>query len=55
MRSNGQAELLRENLRQMAIVSGSLEGRDMGSAVAEIRGKLAIDRADQRRRAADHH
>ena len=41
VRANGQAELLRENLRQMAVVSGSLEARDMGSAVAEIRSKLA--------------
>ena len=41
VRANGQAELLRENLRQMASVSGSLEGRDMGSAVAEIQAKLA--------------
>ena len=40
VRANGQAELLRENLRQMALVSGRLEGRDMGSAVAEIDGKL---------------
>ena len=39
-RSNGQAELLRENLRGMALVSGRLEGRDLGSAVSEIRGKL---------------
>ena len=39
-RSNGQAELLRENLRGMALVSGRLEGRDLGSAVAELRGKL---------------
>lgn len=39
-RSNGQAELLRENLRGMALVSGRLEGRDLGSAVAEIREKL---------------
>ena len=37
---NGQAELLRENLRQMALVSGRLEGRDLGSAVAEIQAKL---------------
>jgi multidrug efflux pump subunit AcrB len=41
VRANGQAELLRENLRQMAEVSGRLEGRDMGSAVAEIRARLA--------------
>jgi CzcA family heavy metal efflux pump len=40
-RATGQAELLRENLRQMALVSASLEGRDMGSAVAEIRSRLA--------------
>jgi len=40
VRANGQAELLRENLRQMAVVSGRLEGRDMGSAVAEIDSKL---------------
>jgi len=39
-RANGQAELLRENLRGMALVSGRLEGRDMGSAVAEIDQKL---------------
>jgi len=40
-RVNSQAELLRENLRQMALVSGHLEGRDIGSAVEEIRSKLA--------------
>jgi multidrug efflux pump subunit AcrB len=40
-RSNGQAELLRENLRSMALISGRLEDRDLGSAVSEIRGKLA--------------
>jgi multidrug efflux pump subunit AcrB len=40
VRSNGQAELLRENLRQMAVVSASLENRDLGSAVAEIQSKL---------------
>ena len=40
VRANGQAELLRENLRQMALVSGRLEGRDMGSAVAEIESNL---------------
>lgn len=39
-RSNGQSELLRENLRSMALVSGRLEGRDLGSAVAEIRSQL---------------
>ena len=39
-RTNGQAELLRENLRQMAVVSGHLEDRDMGSAIAEIQSTL---------------
>jgi CzcA family heavy metal efflux pump len=39
-RSNGQAELLRENLRSMALVSGHLERRDLGSAVDEIRTAL---------------
>src|SRR5262249_4207637 len=39
-RAEGQAELMRENLRGMALVSGRLEGRDMGSAVAEIQNRL---------------
>ena len=39
-RADGQAELLRENLRQFALVSGRLEDRDMGSAVAEIANGL---------------
>jgi CzcA family heavy metal efflux pump len=39
-RANGQGELKRENLRLMASVTGRLEGRDMGSAVAEIRANL---------------
>jgi multidrug efflux pump subunit AcrB len=39
-RANGQGELRRENLRPMAVVSGRLEGRDLGSAVAEIRSHL---------------
>jgi multidrug efflux pump subunit AcrB len=34
--ANGQTVLTRENLRQMALITGSLEGRDLGSAVAEI-------------------
>jgi multidrug efflux pump subunit AcrB len=41
VRANGHSELLRENLRQMAVISARLEGRDMGSAVAEIRTRLA--------------
>ena len=40
-RDNGQEELLRENLRQMALVTARLENRDLGSAVAEIRTALA--------------
>jgi multidrug efflux pump subunit AcrB len=39
-RSNGQSELLRENLRSMASVTARLEGRDLGSAVADIRTEL---------------
>jgi CzcA family heavy metal efflux pump len=39
-RANGQSELRRENLRPMAVVSGRLEGRDLGSAVADVQSKL---------------
>jgi CzcA family heavy metal efflux pump len=39
-RANGQGELKRENLRLMASITGRLEGRDMGSAVSEIRSNL---------------
>ena len=39
--SEGEIILKRENLRQMALVTGRLEDRDLGSAVNEIRGKLA--------------
>ncbi len=39
-RSNGQSQLLRENLRSMASVTGRLQGRDLGSAVADIRAAL---------------
>jgi multidrug efflux pump subunit AcrB len=39
--TEGELILERENLRQMAIVTGRLEGRDLGSAVAEIKTKLA--------------
>ena len=39
-RSNGQSELLRENLRGMALVTGRLENRDLGSAVADIQAQL---------------
>jgi CzcA family heavy metal efflux pump len=36
----GEIILQRENLRQMALVTGRLENRDLGSAVAEIQTKL---------------
>lgn len=39
--TGGELILERENLRQMATVSGHLENRDLGSAVAEIQTKLA--------------
>ena len=56
-RANGQGELRRENLRPMAVVSGRLEGRDLGSAVDEIQSrletlKLPIDERAQQRAAA---
>jgi CzcA family heavy metal efflux pump len=38
--TEGEIILQRENLRQMALVTGRLEGRDLGSAVAEIQAKL---------------
>jgi CzcA family heavy metal efflux pump len=38
--ANGQTVLTRENLRQMVLVSGRLEGRDLGSAVDEVTAKL---------------
>ena len=39
----GQAEIERENLRQMVAVTGRLEGSDLGTAIGEIRGQLAKD------------
>ena len=39
----GQLELRREDLRQDVAVTARLEGRDLGSAMAEIRGRLAAD------------
>lgn len=38
--ANGQSVLSREDLRQMALVTARLEGRDLGSAVADIRTRL---------------
>ncbi len=39
----GQLELHREDLRQLVAVSARLEGRDLGSAMAEIQAKLSQD------------
>ncbi len=39
----GQLELRREDLRQNIAVTARLEGRDLGSAMTEIRNKLAAD------------
>ena len=41
----GQLELRRDDLRQDVVVSARLEGRDMGSAMAEIREVLSKDPA----------
>ncbi|HVT58168.1 MAG TPA: efflux RND transporter permease subunit [Thermoanaerobaculia bacterium] len=38
--TNGQSVLSRENLRQMALITARLEGRDLGSAVGEIKSRL---------------
>jgi multidrug efflux pump subunit AcrB len=43
--SAGQLELRREDLRQDVAVTARLEGRDLGSAMAEIRDKLGADRS----------
>lgn len=40
----GQLELQREDLRQLVSVSARLENRDLGSAIAEIKTKLAMDK-----------
>ena len=39
----GQAEIERENLRQMIAVTGRLEGSDLGTAIGQIRDQLAKD------------
>lgn len=39
----GQLELRREDLRQDIAVTARLEGRDLGSAMDEIRSKLSLD------------
>jgi CzcA family heavy metal efflux pump len=39
----GQAEIERENLRQMVAVTGRLEGSDLGSAIRQIQSQLVAD------------
>lgn len=39
--ATGDGELIRENLRQVALVTGRLEGRDLGSAATEIQKKVS--------------
>ena len=39
----GQTEIERENLRQTVSVSGRLEGKDLGTAINQIRSQLAKD------------
>ena len=41
----GQFELRREDLRQDVAITARLEGRDLGSAMAEIRAKLSVDKS----------
>jgi CzcA family heavy metal efflux pump len=38
--SDGASVLMRENLRQMAMITARLEGRDLGSAVSELQSRL---------------
>ena len=40
-----QVELVRDDLRQDIIVSGRLEGRDLGSAMKDIQSKLSQDKS----------
>jgi len=39
----GQTEIGRENLRQMVSVTGRLEGKDLGTAISQIRTQLTKD------------
>ncbi len=39
----GQTEIARENLRQMVAVTGRLEGKDLGTAISEIKSRLPND------------
>src|SRR6185436_187448 len=40
----GAAQLYREDLKQMASITGRLEGRDMGSVIADVKGVLATEK-----------
>src|SRR5262249_45260085 len=41
----GQLELHRDNLRQNVAITARLEGRDLGSAIADIQKKLSLDKS----------
>jgi CzcA family heavy metal efflux pump len=41
----GQLELHREDLRQLVAITGRLEGRDLGSAIADIQKKISLDKS----------
>jgi CzcA family heavy metal efflux pump len=45
---SGQLELRREDLRQNVAVTARTSGRDLGSAVRDIKAKLDIDMADRK-------
>lgn len=38
--SEGQAQVVRENLKQMVAVTGRIEGRDLGSTIRDVRAAL---------------
>lgn len=40
---SGQTEVNRENLRQTVAITGRLEGKDLGTAISEIRNQLSKD------------
>jgi multidrug efflux pump subunit AcrB len=44
-RVTGQPQITRENMKQMVAVTARVEGRDMGSAVADVRSVLSADPA----------
>ena len=41
--NNGDAEIQRENLQSMGVVTGRLENRDLGSTMKEIQQKVASE------------